>query len=185
MNAIDPGARVRVVVLAGISLLVLGNATTWSPPRLLAWKPRQPSLTLDLTVESQGRTLPVQGPLRFGQYLHVAGRAPQRCHLFVVAIARFGPPRGLLTGNAGDPGNAVGPGPYRVRASYDLSQSFGPVRIWAVCGSAELSYAEVENAAFGAYQDAGGGEDGVRKGKVLEGLPEGTLVASEVIEHSP
>lgn len=188
MTGVDRWAAIRAVALAAVSLAVLVNATAWerSAPRLFPREPAAPGLTIELATERKGHQVPVDeaGPLRPGQYLHVSGTAPTRCHLFVLTVARAGLPRALLKNEPGQPGAAVGPGPYQVKASYDVSESSGPLRFWAVCGPAELTYDAVLDAALRAHMDAGGGEDGVRGAKALEGLPEKTLTATRVVERS-
>jgi hypothetical protein len=63
-----------------------------------------------------------------------------------------------------------------------LDGQAGPERLYAVCSAGPLAWQEVEGAARAA---AGGGEERVRAGATLEGLPTGTTQTTLLLEKRP
>lgn len=184
MNTIDPGVRVRIALLTAVSVAALLNATSWALPRVAKAAP-DAALALEILAVREGsRSVPVQDRMKVSDFVQIRGSTSERCHLFVLAILQAGGPWRLL-GDEGEPGIEVGPGPFEVPGVRELLQIPGPVRFWAACGTAELRYGDVAEAALRTMREADedSGEVAVREGTELTGLPPGTSTATRLVER--
>lgn len=139
----------------GLSLFAPGSAA----PRLLA----------------DGAEVGLNAALRFRL------RTAQACRVFLVSVDASGEVSRLDGGGAD--GLLLAPGQHDLPGGVELGGAPGPERFFAVCApDRAVSSADVERAA---HAIGSGGAAGVRRGRVLRGLPAGTSQTTQLLEKRP
>lgn len=121
-----------------------------------------------------GASVPARAALR----LRVRSSAP--CRLFVLSVDARGTVSRLDA--AGPGGLPLEAGQHDLPGGVELDGSAGPERLFAVCGSAGLSWPELERSGLA---EGAGGAAAVRKSLVLGGLPPGAAQATLLLEKTP
>ncbi len=171
----------RIAVLGGVTLLALVSVAEWSLPSLESLRGGD-RLELVIAAFDRGTGTVVDDvlPPRAGE-LRFAGTVSKACHLFAFAMTPFGPRRlGLAKDDA--PGVPVGPGEFRLPGDYAFEFTPGrPLRIWAVCGPADLRYADLVTDARTQVEEAGSGAEGLTRADRLQQRPASALQATRLL----
>lgn len=177
-----PAVALRVTALAVMAGIALVQATSTSPvPR------RTPAGTIGLVVLDVrgGVPSPIADVLSPNtEEVRFSGVVSKRCHLFVFAADRSGLARRMGPGAEDEPGHLVGPGEFRVPGGFGFDPARGPIRVWAVCGSADLRYSRLAEAARAEVASHGHGAEGLSRAMHLEGLPEDVVQTSRLVRFA-